>query len=536
MRVSAGASEPGQQCLCGSVNPRMNKKRKASSPGQGQSDMCADLKQFIAKENAKSVKEIKESNEKRMAAIEESLTFAMDALSAVSERQKSAEQDIGELKKLTADLKQRLQQMELHEDRQQQERRLACLIFSGAVLQAHTHRDDALEQIRAVLRQFLNRDLDRSQVRNVTRLRNGKVIIEFTTAEVGSNRDDLFRAKAKLRGSGLFVTESLTPRRQAMFAELLQMKKDRKIHSVFTRSGTILVCRSRDSPPLRVADPEAVRQLSGSDAPRRPAQRRVQVEDGRGPSGTAAVGRAERGADGRGASSDRGSGDVSTGRASLSDPSSRSRTGDVPLRAAQSPLLSCARETVQLVQLAAPLEESSIDAASTPDEVRRPVSQPSRSASLGTPLLRSAAAALSPPRPAPASGECQVASRDPQLPPAGNREELREGQTAVGGAVGVSRGRGPSDAELGAGEVGPVAREKETAAEGRVTTPREMEVTGGGREKTVDVRGNGTSASSEATCERRQPPSSERGADRLGASPGTRRAGGKQHDIREFFS
>ena len=83
----------------------MTKKRKACSPTQeAQRDMCAELKEFIVRENAKSVKEIKDSNDRRLIAIEESLSFAMDGLAAVSDRQRSADSDISHLKRETAEL------------------------------------------------------------------------------------------------------------------------------------------------------------------------------------------------------------------------------------------------------------------------------------------------------------------------------------------------------------------------------------------------------------------------------------------------
>ena len=111
------------------------------------------------------------------------------------------------------------------------------------------------------------------------RMKNGKILIEFTSAAPGSDRDILFRNHSKLRGSGLYIAESLTPRRQAMFADLLQLKREGLIF-VFTRSGDILACRSRGSAPIHIADPEVVRRLAGDGAPGRPAQGRTQAGGG----------------------------------------------------------------------------------------------------------------------------------------------------------------------------------------------------------------------------------------------------------------
>ncbi|KAF0287851.1 Brevican core protein [Amphibalanus amphitrite] len=238
----------------------MGKRRKVCSPSQegpSDGDICAELKEFIVSENSKCVKEIRDSNDRRIAAVEESLSFAMDSLTAMSERQRSADIDILQLQRETAELRRRLQHLELSEDREQQEKRLTSLVFSGPALQSKTSREDAARLIRSLVQQRMEHALDSAQVKAMIRLRNGRVLIDFTTAAPGSDRDVLFRNKTKLKGTGLFVAESLTPRRQAMFSDLLRMKKEGIIFSVFTRSGVILACRSRDSAPIRITDPEA---------------------------------------------------------------------------------------------------------------------------------------------------------------------------------------------------------------------------------------------------------------------------------------
>ena len=229
------------------------------------------------------MKEIQDSNDRHIGALEESLSFAMDSLTAVSERQHSADIDIVLLRKKTADLRRRLQLLELDEDRRQQEKRLTSLVFSGRTLQAQTGREDAARLIRSLVQQCLRHALDNSQVKAMIRLRNGKMLIDFNAAAPSSDRDVLFRSKSKLRGSGLFITESLTPRRQAIFSDLLQLKKEGVIFSAFTRSGDILACRSRDSAPIRITGPEAVRQLTETGAPLRPGQGRVQAGDAADP-------------------------------------------------------------------------------------------------------------------------------------------------------------------------------------------------------------------------------------------------------------
>ena len=360
----------------------MTKRRKVSSPVQeGQSDICAELKTFITQENAKFVREIKDSNERRLTALEDSLSFAMDSLAAVSNRQRSADSDILELQRETADLKRRLQQMEISADGQQQAKRLVYLIFSGPAIQAQTRREDAAGLIRSVVQRYMNHSLDSSQVRTMFRLKTGKVLVEFTTADIGSDRDILFKSKSKLKGSGLYIAESLTPRRQGMFSQLLKLRKEGKISSVFTRQGNIFVCRSRDSAPTRIGSPEAVQQLSEAGAARRPVQGRAQEgAEGERPRPVPASGAPDCARDAeRGGSSSNLGGGMEVETPSSTGTSARSQRGSGPWRSGgetaaseglagdgsppgcgrpESSLLVCAREAVQMVHLSPPLADA----------------------------------------------------------------------------------------------------------------------------------------------------------------------------------
>ena len=181
----------------------MTKNRKAGSPSQeGQSDInLGDLKEFIMMENAKNVKDIKESNERRLSAVEDSLSFTMDAadaLTSVSARQQSADQDILMLQKEVAELRCRLRRMELEEDRRQQDGRMQHLIFSGPVIQSLRPQEDPFERIRSVLSEYVGRDVHRDQIKSIIKLKSGKVGVEFPSASRGSERDVLFRSKTRL--------------------------------------------------------------------------------------------------------------------------------------------------------------------------------------------------------------------------------------------------------------------------------------------------------------------------------------------------
>ena len=345
---------------------------------ESQGDICAELKDFIVRENAKCVEAIRDSNERRMAAMEEAVSFAMDSISNIAARQQSADADILQLRRENQEMLSRLRHLEMQEDRLQQERRMTCLLFSGPVIQRQNRHEEAAGLVYRLIRQHMQYDLDRSQLKTAFRLKSGKIMAEFSSAASGSDRDVLFRTKSKLKGSGLFISESLTPRRHAMYMDLLQLKRERVIFSVFTRSGNVMVCKSRDSAPIRVADPGTVRQLSESSESGPVGRGRFRAgEDGRPPgrsSGVPVPGRPRAGvmmppAVGAGGQepellSPRGV----TGSSQLDSPTGSQGRGnvgvrdgprggvrDVRSRQPSSSLLDCAREPVRQVRLMTPL-------------------------------------------------------------------------------------------------------------------------------------------------------------------------------------
>ena len=219
----------------------MTKKRKQCSPPEERSeksDTYTELKEFIVCELAKSVRDFKEANERRLTATDESLNFTHEAVVAVSKRQNSADADIFQLRKEMAEVRQRLREMELSEDRRLQQTRLTCLLFAGRELQRQNSREDAMRLIQSLVQRHLHHSMDHTQISTVARLKSGRVLVEFTSAAPGSDRDILFRTKTRLRGSGLYISESLTPRRQEMFADLLALKRD----GIIFQSSILFYC------------------------------------------------------------------------------------------------------------------------------------------------------------------------------------------------------------------------------------------------------------------------------------------------------
>ena len=180
-------------------------------------------------------------------------------------------EEIRKLREEVSDLRFQVRSLELQHDSLQQRSRLGCLIFSGPAIPTASPQEDAKEIIKSLLQRYMSFELDVNQVSTVFRV-HSKLFVEFTTASPGSNRDQLYRTKTRLRGSGLFIAESLTPYRQELFQNLLRLKKDQTIFTAFTRSGELFVRKTRSSSPVKIGDHAALQQLRESGRPQGRAQ------------------------------------------------------------------------------------------------------------------------------------------------------------------------------------------------------------------------------------------------------------------------
>lgn len=227
----------------------------------------ADLKKFIRlenQENRKSIaEEIKRHNEERIAALENSLSFALTVnetlskrLADVEKRAEQAEQDFLRCAK-------RICVMEDELDNMHQSKLLDWLIFSGPAIPRRPRDgrgEDTPRMLAAMLEQLLEFRVDMDQVSEVHR-EERLLRVRFTSSKPGSDRDILFRNKTRLRGTGLYIRESLTPRRQEVYSQLAVKKKQRKIVTVFTRSGTVFAVVSPGERPRPVRSDEALQRL-----------------------------------------------------------------------------------------------------------------------------------------------------------------------------------------------------------------------------------------------------------------------------------
>ena len=238
----------------------------------GKTDVIGDLKDFIRAENARNntllSEEIRRHNEERMKALEASLSFALATnetlakrLSEVEQRARQTEMDFYQCLKRLMSVEEQLdvaQQRELHD----------WLIFSGPAVPRsarYGRGENTGSLLQDMLKRLMGYELDLRQVAEVRR-EERQIQVRFNTVAVDSDRYFLVRNKTRLRGTGLYIRERLTPYRQKILNDLMQMKRNGQLSAVFTKDGTVFAATNqRDRPrPVRseVALERLIRQLA----------------------------------------------------------------------------------------------------------------------------------------------------------------------------------------------------------------------------------------------------------------------------------
>ena len=237
-------------------------------------EMVVDLKEFIRKENAINSKnladEIRRHNEERIAALESSLAFALETNETLAKRLAEVEQRAEMAEKELQDNARRMFAMEQQLDQLQQHDLQDWLIFSGPAI--HRRSDagtdgDPARALHSTIRQYMGYSMNKEQVREMHR-EDRQVRVRFNATGAGSDRHFLVRNKTKLRGSGLFIRECLTPFRHGIFKELMQLKRQGWVSTVFTRDGTVFVVVEQRDRPRPVRTLEALERLVRSLAER----------------------------------------------------------------------------------------------------------------------------------------------------------------------------------------------------------------------------------------------------------------------------
>lgn len=222
-----------------------NKKKKTTEsdaePNQTEWPM-SDLKSFIKQENEKMkhdlVAEIHERTENRFREIEKAISYAQDTLAEETGKSEKAYQLAHRAVTALEACNNRLEKVEEELDKYKQDALLDWLVFSGKPIPAYHQNENLARILTELLADLMEYRIDIDQVHSIFRIKS-TLHVRFWTSEPGSDRDKLFRGKTRLRGSGLFIGELLTPRRLQWLHELRQMKKEGLVTAAFTRSGVV---------------------------------------------------------------------------------------------------------------------------------------------------------------------------------------------------------------------------------------------------------------------------------------------------------
>ena len=238
----------------------------SASQGEPVRDLIADLKKFITTENAVTSKKLSEEirrYEERMTALETSLSFALEVNETLAKRLNEVEKRAEKAEKGLYDSSKRMAALEDQLDQIQQRDLQNWLIFSGPAV---SHRADAgsgetpARLLYSKVLQYMDYAMDMEQVDEIRR-EDRQIRVRFNAVGVRSDRYFIVRNKTRLRGSGLYIRECLTPFRQGIFQELMQLKRRRQIHTVFTREGVAFVVVDQNDRPRPVRTLAALERL-----------------------------------------------------------------------------------------------------------------------------------------------------------------------------------------------------------------------------------------------------------------------------------
>ena len=278
------------------------------SQGALNGDLLADLKDFIRSENARNNKalfeEMQKHNEERIVALENSLSFALTTSETLAKRLAEVENKAQQTESDLYICAKRISELEQELDQIHQKELKDWLVFSGPAiprLSRSNKNEDASHLLRAMLQQLMEYSVDLQQILQLHR-EERQITVRFSTTGVGSDRYILLRNRTRLRGTGLYIREKLTPYRQQIYSSLMQMKRENKVSTVFTRDGTVFVAVDRRSRPRPVRSDAALERLAreldemGAARRRRPAEPDPPRSTVR-PSGTAGKNRQCRGSE-----------------------------------------------------------------------------------------------------------------------------------------------------------------------------------------------------------------------------------------------
>ena len=153
---------------------------------------------------------------------------------------------IVELTDYVHELEKHVSELTMEVDDVNQQGRKEYLILDGDALPAFTETEDTRKVATEALKKQLDITLPESDITACHRLQNkAKIIIKCKTRD---QKDSIYSSRMSQQSTRktLYIRESLTPRRNAQVALLVDMKREGTISNFYTRNGTIFARKNRD--------------------------------------------------------------------------------------------------------------------------------------------------------------------------------------------------------------------------------------------------------------------------------------------------
>lgn len=220
--------------------------------------MRDELRSVIRDELSSIVRaELEEMKRDLTAEIERSVRGALDAITQrvtdIEKHIRDRDDQLEEVQRLSDACAVRLDVFHDALDDLHAESRLPTLVLTGDVIPPPLARtdsggrsqpEDVLPVVINVVQQTLPEvKLQKEDIASCFRVGNKKrLVVKFNACGPYTARDRLYQGRFQLMKERdpkkrLYISESLSPRRQTIFKTLLDAKKDGKVHSIFTRDG-----------------------------------------------------------------------------------------------------------------------------------------------------------------------------------------------------------------------------------------------------------------------------------------------------------
>lgn len=127
-----------------------------------------------------------------------------------------------------------------------QQGRKEYLILDGDALPAYSESENTRRVATETLKRQLDITFPESDLTACHRLQNrAKIIIKCKSRDL---KDDIYSARMSQQNTRktLYIRESLTPRRNAQVAQLVEMKKEGSISNFYTRNGIIFARKNKE--------------------------------------------------------------------------------------------------------------------------------------------------------------------------------------------------------------------------------------------------------------------------------------------------